>query len=121
MSILAHLGVTSALVALAKTESKNMKELIARVLNAICKHQVSQLAKTESKNMKELIARILNAICKHQFSQLAKTESNNMKELIARILNAICKHQVSQAVRDLVQEYEGAHFTGSERHLQTLG
>jgi len=28
-------------VALSKTESKNMKELIARVLNAVCKHQVS--------------------------------------------------------------------------------
>ncbi len=38
---LAKLGVTSALVALSKTESKNMKELIARVLNAVCKHQVS--------------------------------------------------------------------------------
>merc|ERR1712198_658158 len=30
-------GATSALAALSKTESKNMKELISRVLNAICK------------------------------------------------------------------------------------
>ncbi len=30
--------MTSALVALSKTESKNIQELIARVLNAICKH-----------------------------------------------------------------------------------
>jgi len=35
---LCQYGATSALVALAKTESKNMKELIARVLNAFCKH-----------------------------------------------------------------------------------
>jgi len=32
-------GATSALAALAKTESKNMKELIARVINAFCQHQ----------------------------------------------------------------------------------
>ena len=35
---LCQYGATSALVALSKTESKNMKELIARVLNAFCKH-----------------------------------------------------------------------------------
>jgi len=34
---LANYGMTSALVALSKTESKNLKELISRVLNAICK------------------------------------------------------------------------------------
>jgi len=34
---LAKLGATSALVALSKTESKNIRELICRVLNAICK------------------------------------------------------------------------------------
>ena len=32
-------GATSALAALSKTESNNMKELIARVLNAFCQHQ----------------------------------------------------------------------------------
>ncbi|XP_040573143.1 protein unc-45 homolog B [Lepeophtheirus salmonis] len=36
---LANIGITSALVALCKTESQNLKELICRVLNAICKHQ----------------------------------------------------------------------------------
>jgi len=36
---IAELGVTSALVALSKTESKNLKELICRVLNSICKHR----------------------------------------------------------------------------------
>jgi len=35
---IANLGVTSALVALSKTESLNMRELIGRVMNAICKH-----------------------------------------------------------------------------------
>merc|ERR1712106_286927 len=35
---IAKMGVTSALVSLSKTESNNMKELIARVLNAVCKH-----------------------------------------------------------------------------------
>ncbi|KAF8781399.1 Protein unc-45 like protein [Argiope bruennichi] len=35
---LADAGVTIALVALAKTESKNSKELISRVFNAICEH-----------------------------------------------------------------------------------
>ena len=34
---LANLGVASALVALSKNDSKNIKELIARVLNAICR------------------------------------------------------------------------------------
>jgi len=34
----AHMGVTSALVSLSKTESHNMRELISRILNAICKH-----------------------------------------------------------------------------------
>jgi len=35
---LANSGITYALVALSKTESKNIKELISRVLNAICKN-----------------------------------------------------------------------------------
>lgn len=35
---LAHFGIVSALVALSKTDSNNIKELIARVLNAICKY-----------------------------------------------------------------------------------
>ena len=35
---LGRLGVTSALVSLSKTESHNLRELIARVLNALCKH-----------------------------------------------------------------------------------
>eukprot|EP00090_Calanus_glacialis_P004732 TRINITY_DN13559_c0_g1_i1.p1 TRINITY_DN13559_c0_g1~~TRINITY_DN13559_c0_g1_i1.p1 ORF type:complete len:1002 (-),score=408.50 TRINITY_DN13559_c0_g1_i1:92-3097(-) len=35
---IAKMGVTSALVSLSKTESHNMRELIARVLNAVCKH-----------------------------------------------------------------------------------
>jgi len=39
IAILASLGITSALVALSKTESKNMKELIGRVLNAVCNQQ----------------------------------------------------------------------------------
>ncbi|XP_043202038.1 protein unc-45 homolog B-like isoform X2 [Amphibalanus amphitrite] len=37
--VLCHEGVTSALVALSKTESQNSRELIARVFNALCKHQ----------------------------------------------------------------------------------
>lgn len=36
MTILVEEGITSALVALAKTESHNSKELIARVMNALC-------------------------------------------------------------------------------------
>ena len=36
---LGRLGVTSALVSLSKTESHNLRELIARVLNAFCQHQ----------------------------------------------------------------------------------
>ena len=35
---LGRLGVTSALVSLSKTESENLRELIARVLNALCKN-----------------------------------------------------------------------------------
>lgn len=36
---LAQMGITSALVALGKAESKNIRELIGRVLNAVCKHK----------------------------------------------------------------------------------
>lgn len=39
ISMLTDLGITSALVALSKTESDNSKELIARVLNSICNLQ----------------------------------------------------------------------------------
>lgn len=39
ISMLTDMGITSALVALSKTESNNSKELIARVLNAICNIQ----------------------------------------------------------------------------------
>lgn len=39
LTMLTDLGITSALVALSKTESDNSKELIARVLNAICNLQ----------------------------------------------------------------------------------
>ena len=41
--MLGNLGITTALVALCKTESKNMKELIARVLNAVCNVQVEKI------------------------------------------------------------------------------
>ncbi|KAF7987508.1 hypothetical protein HCN44_003270 [Aphidius gifuensis] len=37
--LLANAGVTTALVALSKTDSQNSKELIARVFNAICSQQ----------------------------------------------------------------------------------
>ncbi len=39
IEILAKEGITSGLVALSKTDSNNCKELIARVLNAICEMQ----------------------------------------------------------------------------------
>lgn len=39
ISMLTDAGITSALVALSKTESNNSKELIARVMNAICNMQ----------------------------------------------------------------------------------
>lgn len=39
ITMLTDAGITSALVALSKTESNNSKELIARVLNAICNLQ----------------------------------------------------------------------------------
>lgn len=39
LTVLAEENITSALVALSKTESQNSKELIARVLNAICSLQ----------------------------------------------------------------------------------
>lgn len=39
LTMLTDAGITSALVALSKTESNNSKELIARVLNAICNLQ----------------------------------------------------------------------------------
>lgn len=39
IAMLTDLGITSALVALSKTESNNSKELIARVMNAICNLQ----------------------------------------------------------------------------------
>ena len=37
LQTLAEWGITSAMVAFAKNDSKNIQELIARVLNAVCK------------------------------------------------------------------------------------
>lgn len=39
VKVLTEVGITIALVALAKTESKNSREMIARVFNAICEHK----------------------------------------------------------------------------------
>jgi len=39
INVLGSMGITSALVALSKTESQNLKELICRVLNAVCSQQ----------------------------------------------------------------------------------
>eukprot|EP00088_Acartia_fossae_P020179 TRINITY_DN21830_c0_g1_i4.p1 TRINITY_DN21830_c0_g1~~TRINITY_DN21830_c0_g1_i4.p1 ORF type:complete len:868 (-),score=244.57 TRINITY_DN21830_c0_g1_i4:118-2613(-) len=39
VAILGSMGITSALVALSKTESQNLRELISRVLNAVCQQQ----------------------------------------------------------------------------------
>ncbi|XP_071568471.1 protein unc-45 homolog B-like [Temnothorax nylanderi] len=52
--VLVYTGVTSALVILAKTDSKNIRELIARVFNAIC-----ILEENGTKNGKEHASRAL--------------------------------------------------------------
>ncbi|KAG8191985.1 hypothetical protein JTE90_002255 [Oedothorax gibbosus] len=52
---LVECGVTIALVALAKTESKNSKELISRVFNAICEHQELRGAVVQQGGAKVLV------------------------------------------------------------------
>ena len=54
-------GATSALAALAKTESKNMKELIARVMNAFCQHQELRGLVVQQGGSKALIPIALNS------------------------------------------------------------
>merc|ERR1712209_221694 len=54
-------GATSALAALSKTESKNMKELIARVMNAFCQHQELRGLVVQQGGSKALIPIALNS------------------------------------------------------------
>ncbi|XP_024879660.1 protein unc-45 homolog B-like, partial [Temnothorax curvispinosus] len=57
---LAKAGVTSALVNLAKTDSKNCKELIARVFNAICSVEESREMVVEQGGTKALLSLALD-------------------------------------------------------------
>lgn len=57
---LANEGVTSALVALSKTESNNSKELIARVFNAICAEQDLRGFVVQQGGVKALLPMALN-------------------------------------------------------------
>lgn len=59
-------GATSALVALSKTESKNMKELIARVINAFCKHHELRGLVVQQGGSKALVPIALNCTEKGQ-------------------------------------------------------
>lgn len=60
IEILAREGVTTALVALAKTESNNSKELISRVFNAICSDQDLRGIVVQQGGVKVLIKMALN-------------------------------------------------------------
>jgi len=55
-----------SLVALSKTESKNMKELIARVLNAFCKHQENRGLVVQQGGSKALVPIALDCTEKGQ-------------------------------------------------------
>lgn len=57
---LAKAGVTSALVSLAKTDSQNSKELIARVFNAICAEQEARGIVAQQGGTKALISLALD-------------------------------------------------------------
>ena len=63
---LCQYGATSALVALSKTESQNMKELIARVINAFCKHQELRGLVVQQGGSKALVPIALNCTEKGQ-------------------------------------------------------
>lgn len=71
LSILANEGVTTALVALSKTESDNSKELIARVFNALCSQQDLRGIVVQQGGTKVLLAMSLKgtAYGKRQASQ----------------------------------------------------
>lgn len=58
--ILANEGVTTALVALCKTESPNSKELIARVFNALCSEQEVRGLVVQQGGVKVLLKLSLN-------------------------------------------------------------
>ncbi|KRT81742.1 Anaphase-promoting complex subunit 3 protein [Oryctes borbonicus] len=60
IQILAKEGVTTALVALSKTESNNSKELISRVFNAICSDQELRGIVVQQGGVKVLIKMALN-------------------------------------------------------------
>ena len=66
--------MTSALVALSKTESPNMRELISRVLNALCRHADLRGRVVQQGGTKALAALALdgNEKGKRQAAQVSK-------------------------------------------------
>jgi protein unc-45 len=56
IEVLAKEGVTSALVALARTDSHNCRELIGRVFNAICSMQEQRGIVSQQGGVKALLA-----------------------------------------------------------------
>lgn len=60
ITVLGKVGVTTALVALSKTESPNSKELIARVFNALCNEQELRGTVVQQGGSKVLIPLSLN-------------------------------------------------------------
>jgi len=104
---LCHYGATSALAALSKTESKNMKELIARVLNAFCQHQELRGLVVQQGGSKALVPIALNSTEKGEraaaqaLSRIGITQDPNIAfpgqkscdvvRPIAKLLNDDCK------------------------------
>lgn len=100
-------GATSALSALSKTESKNMKELIARVLNAFCQHQELRGLVVQQGGSKALVSIALDSTEKGEraasqaLSRIGITQdpsiafpgqrSCDVVRPIAKLLNEDCK------------------------------
>ena len=87
---MAQLGVTSALVSLSKTESANIRELIARVLNAVCKHQVSNLSDYYCPLSTEMVKLVYVILCVQELRGLV-VQQGGSKALIPLALEGTDK------------------------------
>eukprot|EP00095_Tigriopus_kingsejongensis_P001782 snap_masked-scaffold225_size250570-processed-gene-1.3 protein:Tk01782 transcript:snap_masked-scaffold225_size250570-processed-gene-1.3-mRNA-1 annotation:"protein unc-45 homolog b" len=94
---LANYGVTSALVALSKTDSNNIKELIARVMCAICKYSDLRGLVVQQGGSKALVALALegNEMGKRQAAQalcrIGITQDPSIAFPGQRLLNTECE------------------------------
>lgn len=110
VTILGEEGITSALVALSKTESDNSKELIARVFNALCNQQELRGKIVQQGGAKVLLTLALNG------TEKGKRQAAQGLSRIGITMNpqvAFSGQRMLEVVRPLVSQLH-ADFTALE-------